>query len=236
MGTHNALATAPSRFTINPAERPLATYMTKRTNTRQSPKPSNNFAVGRRCTHRNVNRLVAIAPTPIQHCCNRKGIPGSRVSNRSWRTAAKDVQATAALRSVRPKYHLAACGVMAGRLALLPTLWAALARPRACTSEWQKLIVAAATPTTSPYCNLVWRLFRTSRVSNTVRTIAKALPTRLKVPTSKCWSDMKLNMSPTVKRLVVMQKRQSMSGRFSCLSPFGPCVAVQPAPNKAANA
>mmetsp|Transcript_81564 Transcript_81564/g.144031 ORF Transcript_81564/g.144031 Transcript_81564/m.144031 type:complete len:201 (+) Transcript_81564:580-1182(+) len=66
--------------------------------------------------------------------------------------------------------------------------------------------------------------------------MANDLPRRLKVPTSRCWIDMKLSMSPAVKRLVVMKKRQSISGRNNCRIPSSPFDADHPTPSRPANA
>mmetsp|Transcript_51088 Transcript_51088/g.150644 ORF Transcript_51088/g.150644 Transcript_51088/m.150644 type:complete len:249 (+) Transcript_51088:304-1050(+) len=199
--------------------------MARSTRTRQSSKPVNRADVGRWCRTRRAKKLMAMAPIPIQHCCIMNGMPGCMVSNLSCSTAPREVMATAAVRWPRPRNHLLSGHSPPVLKKPPPEAW-----PRATISERQKPIVATTTATTRPYWSLVCLLPSTTRVSPTVIAMAKAFPTRLKVPTSRCCMEVKLRMSPQVKRVVVSMKRQIMLGWLSCLIPSRPLATAVPTP------
>mmetsp|Transcript_15927 Transcript_15927/g.41160 ORF Transcript_15927/g.41160 Transcript_15927/m.41160 type:complete len:266 (-) Transcript_15927:343-1140(-) len=225
MGTQSALATAPSLLTISPVVRPLATYMPRSTRTRQLSKPVSSADVGSPCSTRSAKKLMHRAPMPIQHCWIRNGTPASHLSSFSCTTAPKEVSATAAVRCPKPRNHWPS-----GHEPLLNQLPPLAMAPRATCSERQKAIVDATTRTTSVYWSLVCFFPSTTRVSPTVIAMANALPTKLKVPTSRCSMDMKLSMSPHVNMLVVSMKRHNMSGLLSLRIVSFPLATAQPAP------
>mmetsp|Transcript_40482 Transcript_40482/g.106904 ORF Transcript_40482/g.106904 Transcript_40482/m.106904 type:complete len:223 (+) Transcript_40482:329-997(+) len=211
--------------------------MMSRTKTRQSPKPTSKCEYGKPYKNRSVKMLISIAPQPIQHCCIMNGVEGSRVNSDSCSTAPREVNPTADARCTKPTNHsLAGGGEIVGELVALFAAAAAIML-RACCSSWQNITVAAATITTKMYCNFVWGFLRTRRDKTKVMTIENDLPSKLNVPTSKCCIDAKLSMSPAVNRPVVMQKRQSMSGRYNLLKPRRPNEAeVQMSPKQDAMA
>merc|ERR1740121_14160 len=130
-------------------------YVPSSTRTRQSPKPTSKWESGRPYRHRRVNKLINMAPQPIQHCCIMNGLLRSRLNKDSCSTAPREVSPTADTRCTKPNNHSpTAGGGTAKELAVLFTAAVAIMVFAICSSR-QHITVAAATPTTKRYCNVV---------------------------------------------------------------------------------
>mmetsp|Transcript_19744 Transcript_19744/g.54321 ORF Transcript_19744/g.54321 Transcript_19744/m.54321 type:complete len:202 (+) Transcript_19744:468-1073(+) len=149
------------------------------------------------------------------------GTPGSCAKSLSWKTPANELSVTAATRSDKPKDQSRKTTTSAT---------AASWPPRNRPSIWQKQSVAKTVQATKACCNKVFRLPRKMRAKKTVSKRAKALPTKLKEPVSKCCIDMKLRMSAQANSPAQPQKRQSISRRYSCLNAIAPRRAVHKTP------
>eukprot|EP00443_Scrippsiella_acuminata_P087562 CAMPEP_0115377108 /NCGR_PEP_ID=MMETSP0271-20121206/3320_1 /TAXON_ID=71861 /ORGANISM="Scrippsiella trochoidea, Strain CCMP3099" /LENGTH=176 /DNA_ID=CAMNT_0002800217 /DNA_START=263 /DNA_END=794 /DNA_ORIENTATION=+ len=163
------------------------------------------------------------------------GVEGSRVNSDSCSTAPREVNPTADARCTKPTNHsLAGGGEIVGELV---ALFAAAAAITSMLFLMAEHYCCSGNNNHQNVLQLRMGLSENKADKTKVMTIENDLPSKLNVPTSKCCIDAKLSMSPAVNRPVVMQKRQSMSGRYNLLKPRRPNEAeVQMSPKQDAMA